>query len=349
MQAGIDGVYATFDSDLTVPILPPLGDPQPPDFNPITVNFSLGGPLISFAPYILADWEVVKGLRLLPGFRASIDRYAGRIHMSADPRMSVRWEFVKGFSLKAMGGMAHQPPAAFQTYEPLGDPEIPPVRGVQASFGFEWRPAKGWEISVEGFYNHLSRIARPSDAFDTSDGGLNRVLWKADVLGRAYGLELLVRKRFGGRFYGWLSYTLSRAERLYPPDGWTLFGSDQTHILNLAASVKLGADWTLGARFTLTSGNPYQPVLMARYDADSDRYTPIFSSKTERLPLFHRLDIRLDKRWRFDTWMLDFYIDIQNVYNANNPETMSYSFDYSVKGRGASLPILPTLGLRAVF
>ena len=113
--------------------------------------------------------------------------------------------------------------------------------------------------------------------------------------------------------------------------------------------MKLGAGWTLGARFTLTSGNPYRPVLMAQYDADRDRYTPIFSSTDARLATFHRLDVRLDKRWRFNTWMLDFYLDIQNVYNAHNPEFMRYSYDYSVQGRGASLPFLPTMGLRAIF
>jgi len=263
--------------------------------------------------------------------------------------MSIRWEFIKGWTLKTMGGIAHQPPNPAQTFEPVGDPTIPPLRGIQGSFGFEWQPQKGWEISLEGFYNDMSNIVRPSADFDTSDGGLQRTLWTPDVLGRAYGMELLVRKKFGGRFYGWLSYTMSRSERKYPPDDWVRFTNDQSHILNLAATVRLPYEFSLGARFTLSTGIPYYPIIGSRYDADSDRYVPIYAETESSLPVFHRLDIRLDKRWRFDTWMLEGFLDIQNVYNATNPESISYSYDYSQQGPGASFPFLPTLGFRAVF
>jgi TonB family protein len=348
-EGGIDAFYAHFNSDFRVPRFPPLGDPRPPVFTPLITEFTIGGPFASLASYAMLDWEIAKGFRLLPGMRFTADMYAGQWHFSPDPRLSARVEVGRGWTLKAMGGMSHQQPAAFQTYEPLGDPNIPPVRGIQGSLGVEWEPVKGWEISLEGFYNSLSNIARPSSDLDTSNGGLNRVLWKADVSGRAHGLELLIRKRLGGRVHGWLSYTLSRAERIYPPGGWELFGLDQTHILNLAISIRLPREWTLGTRFTLTSGNPYYPVVDATYDADQDKYKPRFASEQDRLKLYHRLDLRIEKRWRFNTWMLEFFIDIQNVYNAANPETVVYSYDYKTRGAGTSIPILPTLGLRAIF
>ena len=162
-------------------------------------------------------------------------------------------------------------------------------------------------------------------------------------------MEVLVRKKFGGRFYGWLSYTMSRSERKYPPDDWVRFTNDQSHVLNLAATVRLPYEFSLGARFTLSTGIPYYPIIGSRYDADTDRYVPIYAETESSLPVFHRLDIRFDKRWRFDTWMLEAFLDIQNVYNATNPESIAYSYDYSQQGPGASFPFLPTLGFRAVF
>jgi hypothetical protein len=349
LEMGLDGIYSEFSSKLQIPILPPLGDPRPPTFNPITTTLDVAGPYASLSPYALADWELVKGLRLLPGIRLNLEGYDGVFHLSVDPRLSIRWQFLDDWTLKTMGGVAHQPPSPATTYEPVGDPNIPPVRGIQGSLGFEWQPSKGWEVSVEGFYNDLSNIVRPSGEFDTSEGGLQTSFWSPDVLGRAYGLELLVRKKFGGRVHGWLSYTLSRSERKYPPNDWVRFGSDQTHILNLAGTVRLPNEYSIGARFTLTSGNPYYPIVGSRYDADSDRYVPIYAAQEEDLPIFHRLDLRFDKRWRFDTWMLEGFLDIQNVYNANNPESMAYSFDFSEQGPGASFPFLPTFGMRAVF
>ena len=51
----------------------------------------------------------------------------------------------------------------------------------------------------------------------------------------------------------------------------------------------------------------------------------------------------------FDTWMLEIYLDIQNVYYAENAEFYTYSYDYAERSQVGGLPILPTLGLKAVF
>jgi len=349
LQGGLDALIADVDADLQVPSFPPLSDPRPPIFNPIIINQSLADQFYSIALYAAADWDVGGGVRIIPGVRGLMDHYSGEARWNADPRLAVRWQVHDQWTLTGMGAIVNQIPPGFQTNEEFGDPSIDPVRGTQGSFGVEWEPGDGWEIKLEGFYNFLDNMARPSGAALTDDGGFDRALWTADMKGRAYGAELLVRKRFGGRVHGWLAYTLSRAERLRPPADWDTYEIDQTHILNLAWTVQLGADWSASARFQLTSGNPFYPVTGSRYDADRDRYEPVYAEERDRLPFFHRLDIRIDKRWRFDTWMLEAYLDIQNVYNATNPEVQRYSFDYSIQSAGLSVPILPTLGLRAVF
>ena len=349
LRMGIDALVARVNADLNVPSLPPIGDPRPPSFDPIIVSTNLGATFSSVATYASVDWELTRGLRIIPGVRVTADTYAGGTHWTADPRLAIRFEFVKGWTLTAMGALAHQLPPPFQTEEPFGDPDIPPVQGAQTSLGIEWEPGAGWDIKIEGFYNRIDNMARPTNTVVADDGSIERTLWSADMSARAWGLEVLIRKRFGGRVHGWLSYTLSRSERKRPPGEFELFGQDQTHVLNLAWSVKLGADWSAGARFTLTSGNPFYPIVGSRYDADRDRYEPIYSEDRDRLEVFHRLDIRIDKRWRFDTWMLEAFLDVQNVYNAANPESPRYSFDYAVKTDGAGLPILPTLGVRGVF
>ena len=67
--------------------------------------------------------------------------------------------------------------------------------------------------------------------------------------GRAYGLELLLRHRPHGPFFGWIAYTLSRAERRVDDGSWTLFPFDQTHILSALGSLQLGKSWTVGLKF----------------------------------------------------------------------------------------------------
>jgi len=44
-----------------------------------------------------------------------------------------------------------------------------------------------------------------------------------------------------------------------------------------------------------------------------------------RHPAYHRLDIRLDKRYVFDGWNLIAFIDIENMYNHENIEYLIWN------------------------
>jgi TonB family protein len=350
VEGGIDLAYTDYRANLSIPAAPPLGDPRTPAFDPVIVTTKIKAPYLGIAPYLAADLEVAEGLRLLPGVRLNLDDYADRIVPTIDPKLAIRWAVNPDWTLKGMAAMAHQPPQVFQVGEPFGDPSIPPVEGIQGSLGFEWKPASDWLVSVEGFVQYLDQLVRPSNRIAQNDeGGIGRLYWDADLEGRAYGLEVLIRKEFGDWIYGWLSYTLSRAERLRPPKDWSLFELDQTHVLNLAWTVRLGNEWSLGARFQLASGNPYYDIIDSRYDGDTGEYVPIYANRAGRLPFYHRLDLRLDKTWRFEDWMFELFFDIQNVYNAQNPESPRYSYDFRVRTDGISLPILPSFGFRMVF
>lgn len=42
-------------------------------------------------------------------------------------------------------------------------------------------------------------------------------------------------------------------------------------------------------------------------------------------------------------WILHTYLDVQNVYNRQNPEFVRYSFNYSKQGCFTGFPIIPSL------
>ena len=125
---------------------------------------------------------------------------------------------------------------------------------------------------------------------------------------------------------------------------------DQTHILTVLGSYRLGRGWELGARFRLVTGNPDTPIVGSLYNANAGVYTPIFGKyNSERMGTFHQLDVRVDKRWTFDGWRLSTYLDIQNVYYAKNPEGYQYNYNYTQKSTINGLPIIPSLGVRGEF
>ena len=253
------------------------------------------------------------------------------------------WLTVKGGT-----GVYRQPPSLIEADRQFGNPALPPHYSVQSSGGVEIDLDAGWEFSLTGFYNHMFDLPERTDAITGEGEDVQRLNTTASGQGRSVGVEFLVRKRFGDWLHGWITYTLSQSQRRSSEGKWELFDFDQTHILNLAWSFRLPWHWTIGVRYRLTSGNPTDRIVGAIYDADSDDYSPNYVG-TDRLPMFHQLDIRIDKRFVFDTWMLEIYLDIQNVYYAENAEFYTYSYDYAERSQVGGLPILPTLGLKAVF
>jgi len=141
---------------------------------------------------------------------------------------------------------------------------------------------------------------------------------------------VLLRHRPGSRFFGWLSYTLMRSERRdAPSEPWRLFQFDQTHILTLVGSLRLGRGWEVGVRFRYVTGDPYTARIGSTFNADSNRFQPVLGPVNgARLPAFNQLDVRVDKTWTLRHGItLDLYLDVQNIYNQANVEGISYSYD----------------------
>ncbi|MBI5547626.1 MAG: ligand-gated channel protein, partial [Deltaproteobacteria bacterium] len=155
------------------------------------------------------------------------------------------------------------------------------------------------------------------------------------------------------RFFGWVSYSFSRSERrstLWEDTSYRLAQFDQPHHLIAVASYKWPLDVVTGLRFQYASGNLSTPFPSTVYDSDADMYMPVPGKFfSVRGPDFVSLDLRIDKRFVFQQWSVNVFLDVQNVTNNTNGEFVLYNFDYSRSQYVRGLPIFPTLGLKAEF
>jgi hypothetical protein len=86
------------------------------------------------------------------------------------------------------------------------------------------------------------------------------------------------------------------------------------------------------------------------YDADSDSYIRVTGEENAgRRKTFQQVDARLEKTWTFDTYEIGAYLDVQNVLNTVNAEGIQYDYRFRDRSPVASVPFLPTLGLRGQF
>ncbi|MFL5304667.1 MAG: TonB-dependent receptor plug domain-containing protein, partial [Polyangia bacterium] len=350
LVAGIDARTESYSGHVRLPEPPNEGQPMANQDLSQTRETTVRWGWVS-SPAAFAEIEVhpTKPLLIAAGLRAD---YYEIIHQGVlAPRLSVREELSPRWALKGALGIYDQPPDVEETDPAFGNPGLKAERAIHAAVGAEWRPWPGTTLDATGFYKRLSNLVSPTDATRVENGVDVPVTYDNGGRGRVIGLELVARRELSNGFVGWIAYTLSRSERLDSGQtDWRLFDFDQTHILTAVASYDLPRHFRLASRFRYVSGNPQTPVIGSVFNSITDEYDPVFGKvNSARQPPFVALDVRLDKQWVFDRWLLDAYLDVQNATNHVNPEGIAYNYDYTQSKVNRGLPILPLLGLRAEF
>jgi TonB family protein len=299
-------------------------------------------------------------LLVIPGVRLNTMFLSGDYQIwSLDPRLAARFSPIPGGTLKAGSGYYHQPPLGPDLgFEP---------KDITVDFERTWATEVGWEqafgeaITADAtfFYKRMTNLIVENEGADSLDDPF----FVNGGLGRVRGMEIMLRHHPVDRFFGWVSYTLSKAERLDAPidtgfhdrptdtDDWRPFEYDQPHILVAVAGYDLPRDWGVSARFRYVSGNPYTPYAAGVYDIDNDAYFPYQTAEAnaDRLPPFTSLDLRIDKLFTFKHWQLETYIDFINVVRGKNAEYLRYNYDYTDSAYIRGLPFIPSPGIRAEF
>ncbi len=291
--------------------------------------------------YLESSMQLGKLTQLILGLR--MDYFSDITAFAVDPRLTTIFTVAEDMRVKFGVGIFSQPPEIQESDASIGNPDLEPIQAVHLGAGWEYDAFPGARFGVEGFYKYL--WDRP---LTTPNG--EAPFYVTGGIGRIYGAEFSVhiRPATGRKYFGYLSYTLSRSERKDGPlEPWRLFDFDQTHILTAAFVYNFPRNWEIGGTVRVVSGNPNTPVIGSIYDALNDVYIPIDGRvNTLRNPLFHQLDVRIQKKWVFDTWKLAVFLDIRNVYNQQNQEGIIYNFDFSQQTPLLGLPIIPSLGIR---
>jgi TonB-dependent Receptor Plug Domain/TonB dependent receptor len=228
------------------------------------------------------------GVDLVPGARVDAYRPSSGLQgpsaFAFDPKVVARVALSRSVTWVSTMGISHQE-ASYVV--PIPGIRVVSDTGLQKVYavaeGAELRLPWSLKARVTGFFDADRNV---SDFVATCGASLSCTA-VASVDGSTYGLEVLVERALTRRFGGWVSYTLSRAERVLDNTVY-LSAFDRTHVLSAVAHYDLGHGYGAGLRATYYTGRPdIAPVPNAR---------PSLSNE-HRLPDYYRLDARLDKRW----------------------------------------------------
>jgi len=351
LESGLEFNTNLFNLDFQLPRLPQYATfpGEAPDLGTERRQFGLTS--ASQAIYADAVWSPWEPLKLVPGVRMELYQLKGGPTLSVEPRMAARYDLSTESTIKAAWGLYRQGPNPQRLDADLGNPYLGLSGSNQVNVGYEQRLPARLSLDLQGFYNWRYDLEEASDAVVERDGQQVRENWANTGLGRAYGVELLLKQDVTQRAYGWVAYTLMRSEQYNRArETWLPVSTDQTHILTTVASYKWDGGWETGLRFRLTTGRPTTELTGANYDADTGGYRCLRTDPgSVRGATFHQLDLRVEKLFTFETWRLSAYLDVQNVYNAENPELTLTDYRCRQTAPLRGLPLVPTLGVTGSY
>lgn len=268
-------------------------------------------------------------------------------------------------NLNASAGQYFQAPSYIWLVANAQNRNLKEISTQVAVAGIDRAVTKDVKVSLEAYYKRytdypasLSRtylvLANTGAGFGGSDDGF--AAFGLDPLaslgqGEARGVELFVQKKLSDlKFYGVLSISVNES-RFTAIDGVSRPSNfDQRVIANLSGGYQFSDQWEAGIKFRFATGRPYTPVAGASTGGDpTSGYQVTSQFNALRLEATHSLDVRVDKRWPFANWNLITYIDIQNIYNRQNPDPPEWSERLQQGEVRTGLGLLPTIGINAEF
>ncbi|MHB9040666.1 MAG: TonB-dependent receptor [Melioribacteraceae bacterium] len=295
-------------------------------------------------------------LRISLGARG--DYFSGiNVTFYFSPRFSTAFMLNEISSINFSAGIYHQSPSYIWLIADELNRNLNAVRVNQFVLGYERRLREDLRMKVEGFLknyeNYPASVLRPYLVLANTGAGYGggdenfasfglEPLVSAGI-GDVHGIEFSLQKKSSDTpNYGILSVTWSEST-FTGLDGVKRAGSySQNWIVNLTGGYIFNKNWEASFKFRFATGNPYTPF-------NNDGTQSVANYNSSRFKPVHSLDLRVDRRWDFDNWALITYLDIQNIYNNKNTNTIRWDYRKGKIDDQSSIGLLPSIGVSLEF
>jgi hypothetical protein len=260
----------------------------------------------------------------------------GETYLNLEPRITANYRINEYSSVKA-GYSRNTQNLHLLSNSSSGNPTdqwigssytVKPEIADQVSVGYSRNFANNnYEVNLEGYYKRmLNQIDYKNGADITFDVGKDIESELLFGKGRAYGLEMIAKKK-SGKLTGWISYTLSKTERKI--DGinnneWYNARLDRTHDISVVSSYQFNPKWSLSGVFLYSTGNAVT-FPTGKYELNGQTIFQYSNRNADRMPAYHRLDwsatYEPNKKKRFHgSWTFGVY----NTYGRENAYTITF-------------------------
>jgi hypothetical protein len=166
---------------------------------------------------------------------------------------------------------------------------------------------------------------------------------------QARGVEVSIQKKLAKDFYGLASATHFRT-RYEGGDGiWRNRVFDNRFIFSVEGGYKPNNEWEFSARWIFAGGIPYTPFNVLESQALGREVLDQHRINSARLPDYHSLDLRVDRRFYFSSSNLVAYLSVWNAYNHKNVAQYFWNAEENKQGVIYQWSLLPIFGVEYEF
>lgn len=293
--------------------------------------------------YANSDRKFSEQLSVNYGFRLSSSNVPGAFYGALEPRLSAKYSFgdlnsVK-FSYTYMKQYMHRVSSSSialptDLWYPVTQ-SVKPQNSHQIAAGyFKGFKEKDVNLSVEFYYKTMDNLIeyREGARLLLNDNFEEELL---NGHGRAFGGELLVRKKLG-KFTGWLGYSLSKANRTFADlnDGATYSAKyDRRHDVSMVATFDINPRFSFSYVWVMSSGSKFT-AQNGQYFFPNTSFTGVdlIPTYTRRnaitLAPSHRFDVNFILRNKpHKKFRSEWHFGAYNFYNRSSPYQVRVEFD----------------------
>lgn len=237
--------------------------------------------------------------------------------------------------------------------------QLPPLVARQLSAGYYKNWPSNLNVSVELFYKWFNPVIEFNKGLLQS---ISKATMEENILlgkGRSYGIEFYLAGTME-RWTGWISYTLSRSERIFVSiNQGQPFPSkyDRLHDLTVVLMRSLNQRWKASFTFTYASGQA-TTLPLGRYIIGGNIVNQYSDYNGFRMPPYHRLDIALTRTLKTNRgFNHELVFSIYNLYSRLNPYFMYFKvsgdlqrYKLTVTPQYVALfPMMPSISYRFTY
>ncbi|MDE0637328.1 MAG: hypothetical protein OXI43_15940 [Candidatus Poribacteria bacterium] len=283
--------------------------------------------------YLQARYDPLSFLSVALGIR--FDYLNLTEELSIQPRGSLSFTLPTTSILRFAYGRYEQSPFGYQVLKTDGNRTLKSSIAEHYVAELEHELSPQTQLKFALYYKDMEKLVTRSvyvDALFDDTGTPITTAYRNQGTGFVNGAEIFLRHRVSEKFFGWLSYAYTHAERRETPGApYKPFLFDNTHVISLVANYSPTPKNDIGAKWQYVSGTAAVPVstLLMIQDPVTLGMHPLLSDVAGAIApaafqAYHRLDLRLSrKRTQWGIPVTEF-IEVWNVYNSQNKINFSF-------------------------